>query len=322
MNTSVLVPNINTATRTPFGHKMLKDTSRFESIGGVMAEAGLDYTVEKVGLQTEPIITPDGVTTVEMPDHQAIVRWHNNRPIPFTPVGNGYTVIQNADAFAPLEYLWDEGFIKHIQSAGTLNEGRRAFMLAELSSTSMLADPHERYILVTTTHDGTGALIVRGWSKRLACSNQIPAILRKGSRIASIRHTANAALNVGNIRSAMLSAIRDMDDYDRDYQRLLDTPMHYGDRRHFVNTMFSMPENATPRIEDRVNSDRAMLDRLIAGKANENILGTGAALFQAAVEWHDYHSRGNRGERIIKGADIAFKTRAFAIANRVAGLVH
>jgi hypothetical protein len=52
----------------------------------------------------------------------------------------------------------------------------------------------------------------------------------------------------------------------------------------------------------------------INGAFNANITGTVAALFQGAVEYSDYDSRGRNADRILLGRDVEFKQRAWDAA--------
>lgn len=328
---------INTMTRTPFAKHMV-DTSDCTSIDGVLTKAGLDFRVEKVPVYTEPLITDDGVTTLRMPNDAAIVAWRDGVPTPFRTVTSGYGVVQNSEIAEPLSYLWDEGFIERIEQAGHLDGGQRVFLLAKLASECSLSDPHHRYIMLTTTHDGSGAIKAQGWMRRLHCANQVPGAIARGHKraIFSIRHTRNAAQNVTAMRTAILSSIKVMDEYDDTMRQLMDTPVTSEQHRFFTemllpykapvqiklghNNIYTAPGaslSLLPRGErihvERVERARRTFSALTHSTTVENVAGTLAAYFHAAVEYSDYHVK-NAGERILKGSDIAFKQRALELA--------
>lgn len=295
------------------------------SVSEAMAQSGLDFAIEKLPVSVD-VLSEDGVTRMQMPENMGIVARWQDKIVPFRTVGKGYEVIQNTEAFAPLEYLIGEGLVSHIEQAGYTNQGRRVFMLAALSQESHLADPHSRMVMFSTTHDGSGSLVIRGWEKRLFCANQIPMIYktRKDSDILRIRHSANAKQYMAQTTTAVLAAITQMEDYERNMDVLLNTPAYEGDVEMFLHGMFPNPSTERMQQLTREQTLRAIRNqeekrettsRLINGRNNLNITGTAASLFAGAVEWSDYYSRGDNGSRILNGTDVKFKQRAFELAS-------
>lgn len=309
-----------TNTRNPFGrHMTTLDTT---SVAEAMTQSGLDFTIEKLPVSVD-VITDEGVTRVDMQDNSGIVARWGNTIVPFRTVGKGYEVIQNAEAFEPLEYLIREGFVSRIEQAGFVKAGRRVFMLAALGEESLLADPHQRMIMFSTAHDGTGSLTVRGWQKRLFCANQIPMVLAKGAAISTIRHSSNAKQYMAQTTDAVLKAIGQMEAYELTINELMERRIDSVQVDAFLEQLFPIPENMKSlwardmqagRTLRTAREKRATTSRLINGKNNINIVGTAASLFAGAVEWSDYHSRGDRGARILNGTDVKFKQRALQLA--------
>ena len=78
---------------------------------GAMSHAKLGgWHVRKEPLQTVPIISADGVTTLDVPDQFATVRTNpvTGRPDVLGVVGRGYTPIQNEEHADLLDALVDE----------------------------------------------------------------------------------------------------------------------------------------------------------------------------------------------------------------------
>lgn len=307
---------MNTRTTRNVLGRTLVDTSTATSIEEALALADLNYRVEKVEL-TSTILTEDGVTTVEFPNDRGIVARRGNHVEPFRTVGTKYQLIQNSEAFGPLQRLWDEGFITGIEEAGGLAAGQRAFVLARLASESLLADPHQRYLMVTTTHDGSGSVVAQGWAQRLHCANQIPMVLRSARRggIVRIPHTSSATLRLRRMTHALQSAISMLDTYDREMEHLANVEVGAWGVERFLAELFPTPPNATDRQVNAVKLKQRTTRNLIEqSPTNENIRGTRAALFQGAIEWSDHYSDGRRAERILKGGDLKFKGRALELA--------
>lgn len=326
---------IERINRTPFG-KVLIDVSTATSLDEVLTTAGLDFTVEKHSIQTSPIITDDGVTTLDFTSDKGIVFNRDGALTAGRTVGAKYQIVQNHEAFGPLQYLKDEGFITSFEQAGHLDGGGKCFVIARLASESQLADPHHRMLLLTTSHDGTIAVTARGWQQRLFCANQIPSITKNGkSAIVRISHSRNAMAAVAAMRGALLDALRVMDEYDEAYERLTQHTVYESHRHAFVKQLFPLRPDVTDfdvrgvhltrfdrgqRIAIKRTLDkRSSVLTLMGSPTVENISGTAAAMYQAAVEWSDYGTGSkNAAARILKGTDVKFKARAFELASAYA----
>ena len=293
-------------------NRTLVDVTTTSSLGEVITAGGLDYEVALHDLQSN-VVTPDGVTRVDFAQ-SGVVRMDTLTPLGV--VGDRYTPIQNADAFEPLQYLHDEGFIEQFEQAGTLGDGQRAFIIARLSKQISLTDEHHARVLFSTTHDGSGAYSVRAMVERLFCANQIPRLSKLGKSVMSIRHTTSAAERVQHVRAAVLNEIQWFDEYADGIDRMLNTPVDRARTSAFVNQVAPMPPRGKATERQVKAADKRRLEVLgrIHGVHNNNIVGTVAALFQGAVEYSDYDARGNNAERILLGRDVTFKQRAWDAA--------
>lgn len=290
----------------------LTNVSNESTLAGVLDAADLNYEVALQELYSQ-VITPDGVTTVQY-EHSGVIRMDNLAPLGV--VGERYTPIQNADAFEPLQYLHDEGFITEFEQAGSVNGGQRAFIVARLNRDISLTDEHHARVLFSTSHDGSGAYSVRAIAERLFCANQIPRLNRLGSKVSSIRHTHSATQRVAQVKHAVLAEMNWFDEYTQWYDKMLNTSVDTARTSAYVNQVAPLPprDKATQRqVNTAVKRQREVMGR-INGPHNTNIAGTVAALFQGAVEYSDYDARGNNAERILLGRDLTFKQRAWDAA--------
>lgn len=290
----------------------LVDVTEADTLEQVLVKAGLNYTVGLQELHSQ-VVTPDGVTRVDFPQ-LGVVRMDTLAPLGV--VGKRYTPIQNADAFAPLQYLKDEGFIEEFEQAGCIEGGQRAFVVARLSRQISLTDEHHARLLFSTSHDGSGSYSVRALAERLHCRNQIPRLRKLGRSIMAIKHTQSAAIRVMQVRAQVLDEVQWFDEYTEKYEWLLNEPNHGNEEREFLDMVAPLPSKSsvTARQMTAAVKRRDDISRRIHSPANENIKGTLAALFQGAVEYSDYDARGNNSERILLGRDIEFKQRAWDAA--------
>ena len=289
----------------------LVDVRGIDSLEGVLEAADLNY---QVGLQElySSVLLPDGVSTVKY-NHYGVVRMDNLAPLGV--VGERYTPIQNSDAFEPLQYLKDEGFIEEFEQAGIVGDGQRAFIIARLAQAITLTDQHTARVLFSTTHDGSGSYSVRAIAERLHCRNQIPRLSSLGTRITAIKHTQSATRRVQHVRAQVLNEVRWFDEYTEQYSLMMDTYIEQGELAQFMDVIApDLPRTATLRQVKAQEKKREQILARIFGPANDNIRGSIAALFQGAVEYADYDSRGNNAERILLGRDVKFKQRAWNAA--------
>ena len=87
-------------------------------------------------------------------------------------VGTTYKVVQNRDAFDFVDGLHQDGIIKY-ESAGSLKGGKIVWLLARMPEEFMLAsgDVQRKYILFSTSHDGSGTIRCLPTSVRVVCWN-------------------------------------------------------------------------------------------------------------------------------------------------------
>jgi phage/plasmid-like protein (TIGR03299 family) len=161
--------------------------------------AGLDYTVEKRALFTydNENHAANGDTTIKIPelkvpDFFATVRTDNETVLGV--VGKDYEVVQNVDAFSFFDSIigGSDGIL--YETAGALNKGERIFITAKLPGYIRVGkeDLTEKYLFLTTSHDGYGSITAAFTPIRIVCNNTLNAALRNHSNSIKIRHTANA----------------------------------------------------------------------------------------------------------------------------------
>ncbi len=161
--------------------------------------AGLDYQVVKVPLyaKTEGItVTDSGLSTEEteivIPDYYATKRSDNNAILGV--VGKDYRIVQNVDAFSFFDAIVGGGDGILYETAGALGKGERIFITAKLPGHIQVGqkDMIEKYLFLTTSHDGSGSITAAFTPIRIVCQNTLNAALGKCSHTIKIRHTANA----------------------------------------------------------------------------------------------------------------------------------
>ena len=160
--------------------------------------AGLDYTVDKRPLFTydtdnyhangnTDIVIPE----VEVPNFFATIRTDTDQVLGL--VGRDYKIVQNVDAFSFFDSIVGGDGIMY-ETAGALGKGERIFITAKLPDYIKVGsnDLIEKYIFLTTSHDGYGSITAAFTPVRIVCANTLSAALHNCSNSIKIRHTLSA----------------------------------------------------------------------------------------------------------------------------------
>ncbi|MFE3872150.1 DUF932 domain-containing protein [Flavobacterium sp. ZS1P70] len=173
--------------------------------------AGLDYEVEKRKLFTPSL---QG-STIEVPNYFSTVRTDNDAVLGV--VGKDYQIVQNRDAFSFFDAIVGGDGILY-ETAGALGKGERIFITAKLPNYIRVGkdDLIEKYLFLTTSHDGSGSITAAFTPIRIVCANTLNAALRDQSNTVRIRHTSNAkqrleqahkVMGISDILSVQMQAI-------------------------------------------------------------------------------------------------------------------
>jgi phage/plasmid-like protein (TIGR03299 family) len=139
--------------------------------------AGLGYDVVKVpnhiiwnGQQIE---TPSSFSTVRT----------DTGDILGDKVGNRYTIVQNKEAFSFFDSIVG-GDMAMYETAGVLGRGEKVFITAKMPEMIRIAgtdDLTEVYVILTSSHDGSGAVIAAVTPIRIVCQNTMRLALNNKS---------------------------------------------------------------------------------------------------------------------------------------------
>jgi phage/plasmid-like protein (TIGR03299 family) len=158
--------------------------------------AGLDYTVVKSPLLTRGeglSIGNGGMVTdskeISVPNYYATRRTDNNAILGV--VGKDYQIVQNRDAFSFFDSIVGGNGILY-ETAGALGNGERIFITAKLPDYIRVGndDLIEKYLFLTTSHDGSGSIMAAFTPTRIVCANTLNAALHNCSNSFKIRHTS------------------------------------------------------------------------------------------------------------------------------------
>jgi len=173
--------------------------------------AGLDYEVAKSELFTQGrslTVGNNGAliegADISVPNYYANIRTDNNAVLGV--VGKDYHIVQNKDAFAFFDAIVGGGDGILYETAGALGNGERIFITAKLPGYIRVGkgeDVTEKYIFLTTSHDGSGSITAAFTPIRVVCQNTVNAALRNMSNVVRIKHTAGAKQRLDDAHKVM-----------------------------------------------------------------------------------------------------------------------
>lgn len=281
-----------------------------------MRLAHLDW---KVDLQ--PIHLRDGSL---IPDHFATVRDDTKTTLGI--VGTRYAVQQNAESFRFLDSLLQDGIMRY-ESAMALRGGRTVVLLARMPSVDVIAegDSTLRYVLFSTSHDGSGSICALPTSVRVVCANTLRVALAS-DRGVRIRHSGDLSEKLQDARTYLSQFDQSFTDF-RDKARVLATRRFSAEQaRDYIATLFPVPDK---KASDRIKSNseqkvQAVRDAFRNERNNlASIEGTWWSLFNSVTETIDHGGRfkGNVRQRAenrffnsVEGKGADFKAKAFDLA--------
>lgn len=176
----------------PWGH-IQNDFSAIKELDEILIKAGIAFYVDKAPVTFTPNLINDDIIpcSQEVPDFYVTYRTDTNHP--FGVVGSKYEIVQNYEAFRFIEQLFEEEDIVY-ENAGVLDKGSRMFVVVRIPDNIILGegDQIEKYLMFTTTHDGSGSITIILLGVRLYCSNMIQRVIRNANSKFIIRHTKKA----------------------------------------------------------------------------------------------------------------------------------
>lgn len=196
--------------------------------------AGLNWKVIQ-----KPIVTEDGIPVLGF---KANLRSTDNQVLGV--VTDRYKVVQNEDAFSFTDSLLGEGVT--YETAGSLQNGRRVWMLAKLPQRYIISgDEIAPYLVFMNAHDGTGAIKAAMTPIRVVCMNTLNLALSTAKRSWSTNHVGNIQGKLEDARYTLLYADLYMQELGKAIDKL--NQQKLSDRKvyAYIDTLFPLIDNAS-----------------------------------------------------------------------------
>lgn len=157
-------------------------------------------------------------------------------------VTDRYKVIQNEEAFAFTDTLLGEGV--RYETAGSLQEGRRVWMLARLPREFIIGGERiSPYMVFSNTHDGSGAVKTALTPIRVVCNNTLNLALRTAKRSWSMIHTGDISGKIVEAKNTLLLADEYMTALGQEFEDLRKIKLSEKQVLDYIKILLPMEEN-------------------------------------------------------------------------------
>jgi phage/plasmid-like protein (TIGR03299 family) len=308
------------------GGLYVENLSSGMTVDEAIDKAGLDFTVEALPDVQAAYTDDNGVGFVTHPDWRMNVARHSDGRVTAVGMTKGrYEIVQNRSAFAFAQTLIGD-FGANVAAAGSYGKplGSRTYLALALEPFDVNGDPHQSYVTLLNSHDGTTGLVAVLAPITLACTNQVTATFgRHAPMRISLRHTASIEGRMDEARQVLGLVTTWEANFKKAAEVLLDTPMTAPQFSSFVErALWSKPKKDASQRTQTIHENRLTeLTSLFTSSAtNEFGRGTRYAAYNAVTEYLDWYGpvRGSdspevaRYTRTLDGRTEALKDRAFA----------
>lgn len=230
--------------------------------------AGLNWRVVQRPLY---INTSNGF--VQVKDQFANVRETDN--LFLGNVSDKYKIVQNEDAFSFTDNLLGEGVT--YETAGSLSNGKKVWMLARMPETDLVGDQTIPYLVFTNSFDGKGAIRVAITPVRVVCQNTLNLALSQAHRAWSTKHVGNIEGKLEEAKKTLELATIYMKKLQKSAVELANDIISNAEFNLFTETLFPITDDmlGNMKAQEAVEEDRRLLKRAYFEASDiEKFIGT------------------------------------------------
>jgi phage/plasmid-like protein (TIGR03299 family) len=231
------------------------------SIDDAITISGLDWAVE-----TRPV----SVDGKEIAGHKAIVRGDTGDVLGV--VGERYHPLQNRDQFN-----WFRPFLDsqecQFETCGALKGGALVWVLAKVNrrDAEITADDRVRkYLLLTSSHDGSRSTSVGFCPIRVVCWNTLSAGLRDDrSTLLKVRHTRSQKTALATIRETINLVDETFEATAAQYRKMVACGVDRPGIRQYIKLVLELPESESDYSTRQRNILEGIVDLCVNGAGND-----------------------------------------------------
>jgi len=227
-------------TRTVPWHGLGTKVDEAPTSADALRLAGLDWTVDQKNIQL--------CGGAKIQNYKANVRSSDGQVLGI--VSDRYKIVQNSEAFEFTDSIIG-GDVRY-ETAGSLNGGKKIWLLAKMPETEIAGDKTEPYMCFSNTHDGSGAIRVCMTPVRVVCSNTLNLALDTAKRAWSVRHTGDLQSKMHEARICLQMANIYMCELAKEADRLANTTVTRAQLDQILDELFPVDESSSQREKENV----------------------------------------------------------------------
>lgn len=250
----------------------------------ILTETGTDWKTH-----LEPVYLADGT---EVPDNFAAIRDMDRKILSNRTLSHQYKPFQNED-FADIgQGLMDAG--AKPWRGGAYYGGRKVWYQFDLGDTEIMGDNHNRYLILSNTHDGSGSVMIAIVLVRIVCSNAMNFAMKNCSYKWAYVHKGQIGDKVAAAKAALLQSDQYLEKYKKEVDRLQKEPMSTAEINAAVELLMPFAKDASDASKERTQKQRDDLLSLYYGKSDLSLLGDTKYHFMSAVSDYTSHPTSRR----------------------------
>lgn len=257
----------------------------WHGLGTIVEEAKTSTeAIELAGLNWNVVSKPIYTDGIQIPNYAANIRESDNSVLGI--VTNRYQIIQNSEAFDFTDSLLNEQ-VKY-ETAGSLFNGKKIWLLAKMPSTKILDDEVEPYICFTNTHDGSGAVRCIMTPVRVVCNNTLNLALSTAKRAWSTRHIGDIMQKLEQAKKSLGLANKYIEELSKTADIMANTKISEEEVNNIVSGLFPINEEDSDR---KKNNMKQMRDGFISCYFAPDIakfMNTKWGVINAAADFADH----------------------------------
>ncbi len=289
----------------------------------MLQAANLNWTVEKVPASGARIVKHRHGKDIydRLFIERECVKEERVRPV-LGVVGAQYELLQNDEAFAFFDPFLEPGHARY-ETAGALGNGERVWVQVRVGDPIIVKDDDlvDKFILLSNSHDGRGALSLRFTPTRVVCQNTLNLALEGGEHVVNLRHSQHMRDRLADQQVEYLLRVVG-DTFNRaaeQFKKLANTGATADRRSKFLTALFPRTKEQEKRDEMPRwwNAIDEILDNLAVTPAATR--GTMWGLYNAVTRAEDYRKTteampDSRLERVWFGRGAEKKIKALETA--------
>lgn len=198
-------------------------------------------------------------------------------------VSDRYRVIQNDEAFSFTDSII--GKTVHYETAGSLEGGKRIYLLARMPDFKLLGDDIESYLFFMNSHNGKSGIIAGVTNVRIVCNNTLQLAINSAPRLWKTKHTGDIQAKVREARETLTMAKTYLHASKEMAEEMVQKKISAKALTKFMDALFPVDAEATERVKRNVATlQNQVLDIYMNKPDLANFRGTAWGLYNAVAD--------------------------------------